>query len=89
MIQPEMLGLVLIPPKEFVFLRGRSFHLTSTLNAGLIAGVREGREIRRTVFFTPLNPWCTEKVERYCDDLTKPRKFHHKTEWKHNQNATH
>ena len=52
MIEPEMLGHVLIPPnvKEFVFHRGYSFNLTSILNAGLIAG---GRETRHTVLFTP------------------------------------
>ena len=54
------------------------------LNAGLIAGGR-GRETRHTMFFTPLNPWCTEED---CD-LTKPRKVHYKTGWKHSQNAAH
>ena len=71
-----MLGHVLILPnwKEFVFHRGCLLNLTSILNAGLITGGREGRETRHTVFFTPLDPWCTEEQEEYCDDLTKPRK---------------
>ena len=58
MISPEMLSHVLIPHnwKEFGFHRGCSFNLTSTLNAGLIAGGREGRETRHTVFFTPIGP---------------------------------
>ena len=34
------------------------------------------------MFFTPLDPWCTEE-EEYCYDLTRPRKVHDKTEWKH------
>ena len=93
MIQLEMLGHVFIPHnwKEFVFHRGCSFNLACILNAGLIAGGREGgRETRHAVLFTPLNPWGTEEgeeEEEYCDDLTMPRKFHHKTGWKHSQNA--
>ena len=50
MIEPEMMGHVLLHLnwKQFVFHRGCSFNLTS---------MREGRESRHTVFFTPLNPW--------------------------------
>ena len=33
------------------------------MDAGLIAGGREGRETRHKVFFTPLNPWSTEEEE--------------------------
>ena len=42
--------------KVFVLHRGCSFNLTSILNAGVIAGGREGREARHTVFFTPIGP---------------------------------
>ena len=35
---------------EFVFHRGCSFNLTFMLKAGLIAGGREGRATRHTVF---------------------------------------
>ena len=89
MIEPEMLGHVLIPPnwKEFVLHRVCSFTLTSILKAGLIAGGREGRETRHTVFFTPLNPWRDEIEEEFYGDLTKPRKVHFKAGWKHSQNA--
>ena len=62
-------------------------NLTSILNAELIAGGREGRETRHTVFFTPLNPWSTDDEEEYCGDLTKPRKVRHKTWWKHSLKA--
>ena len=56
--------------------------------AGLIAGGRGGRETRHTVFFTPLDPWSAEEgEEEYCRDLTRPRKVHYKTRWKHRQNA--
>ena len=73
MISPEMLSHVLIlhNGKEFVFNRSCSFDLKSI--AGLIAGGREGRETRHTVFFTPL-PKMTRKV-------------HYKTGWKYSQDA--
>ena len=41
--------------KQFVFHQGCSFNLTSILNAGLIAGGRQGRETRHTLCFTPLD----------------------------------
>ena len=83
-----MLGHVPIPHdlKEFVFHRGCSFNLTSIVNAGLIAGGREGLETRHTVFFIPLDPWCIEEEEEYRRDLTRPRKVHYKTSQKHSQN---
>ena len=69
MISLEMLGDVLLPHnwKEFVFHRGSSFNLTSTLQAGLIAGGREARETRHTVFFTSLNPRGTDVEEEFSD----------------------
>ena len=89
MIELEMMGHVCIPLswKQFVFHRGCSFDLKSIMGAGLIAGGREGRENRHPVFFTPQIPWCTEGEEQCHDDLTKPRKVHHKIGWKHSQDA--
>ena len=56
MLELEMMGHVLIHLdwKQFVFHRGCSFNLKSILGAGIIAGGREVRESRQTVFFTPL-----------------------------------
>ena len=78
MIPPEMLGHVLIPHmwKEFVFDRGCSFILTSILNAGIDT---QGSSHHWTRGGT--------EEEEYCRDLTKPRKFHYKTGWKHSENA--
>ena len=58
-----MMGHECIPLtwNQFVFHRGCSFDLKSTLGAGIIAGGREGRENRQTVFFTPLTPLGTEE----------------------------
>ena len=49
--------------KQFVFHQGCSFNFKSVLEAGLIAGRRESREGRQTVFFTPLDPWGDEIEE--------------------------
>ena len=58
MIEPEMMGHVLIPlnGKLSVFHRGCSINLKSMWGARLIARGREGHESRHTVFFTPFLP---------------------------------
>ena len=59
MMAPELMGHVAIPynEKEFVFHRGCSLNIKSILVTGLIAGGRESKEGRQTIFFTPLNPY--------------------------------
>ena len=59
MLAPELMGQVAIPFnwKQFLFHRGCSFNLKSILDAALIAGGKESKEGRQTVFFTPLDPW--------------------------------
>ena len=59
LMAPELMGHVAIPQKrkEFLFHRGCLFNVTSILKAGLIAGGRESKEGRHTIFFTPLNPF--------------------------------
>ena len=59
----------------------------SILEAVLIAGGRESREGRQTVFFTPLDPWRDEIEEKFPGGLSKPREVHYKTERKRAQDA--
>ena len=54
MIAPE-LGMP-FQWKEFPFHRGCSFHVKSIPDAGLIAGGKERKQGRQTVFFTPFRP---------------------------------
>ena len=77
MIEPEMMGHVLIHHnwKEFVFHRGCSFNQKSILCARLIAGGREGRDTRYTVFFTPLNHGVSKKKKSIVVILRNPEKF--------------
>ena len=66
MMAPELMGHVAIPynEKEFVFHRGCSFNIKSILVTGLIAGGRESKEGRQTIFFTPLNPCGKNQMKR-------------------------
>ena len=87
---PELMGHVAIPYKwkEFLFHRGCSFDVTSILTSGLIAGGRESKEGRQTIFFTPLNPFGDNPDEEEpSEDLSKPRKVHYHSEWKSRQDA--
>ena len=78
MIAPELMGHVAVPFKwkEFLVYRGCSFDVTSILKSGLIAGGRESKEGRQTIFFTPLNlfgdnPDEEELSEDFCEMRTK------------------
>ena len=74
LIAPELMGHVAIPYKwkEFLFHRGCSFNVTSILKSGLIAGGRESKEGRQTIFYTLLNPFGDNRDEEEpSDDLSK------------------
>ena len=90
LIAPELMGHVAIPDnwKEFLFHRGYSSDVTSILKSGLIAGGRERKEGRQTIFFTQLNPFGDNPDEEEpSDDLSKPRKAHYYSEWTNSQDA--
>ena len=57
-VPPELMGHVanLSIGKQFLFHRGCPLILESILEAGLIAGRKDSREGRQTVFFTPVGP---------------------------------
>ena len=76
---PELMGHVDIPHKwkKFLIRRGCFYDVQSILRFGLIAGGRESREGRQTIFFTPLNPFGDNPDEEELDDdLSKPRNVH-------------
>ena len=54
-------------------LQPRDYHTKS----GLVAGGKESKEGRQTVFFTPLDPFGsdTHEDEGPSEDYSKPRKF--------------
>ena len=58
--------------------------------AELIAGGRESKEGKQTIFLTPLNPFGdTPDGEEPSDDSSKSRKVHYHSEWKSRQDAIH
>ena len=62
--------------------------LHSILKSGLIAGGRESKEGRQTIFFTPLNPFGDNPSEEEpSDDFSKPRKVHYHSKWKPREDA--
>ena len=71
MIALELVGHVAIPYswKEFVFHRG----------CEASSQVKESKEGRQTVFYTPLDPW-HDIEEQFGGDLSKSRQVHHTTE---------
>ena len=62
--------------------------MQSILKSGLIAGGRESKQGRQTIFFTPLNPFGPNPdEEKLSDDLSKPRKVQYESKLKTNQDA--
>ena len=58
------------------------------MGTGLIPGGKENDKPRQAVFFTPLDPFGNNPdEEKPHDDYAVPQKLHHKTCWKHNQDA--
>ena len=86
----ELMGHVAIPYKwkEFLFHSGCSLDVTSILTSGLIAGGRESKEGRQTIFFTPPNSFGDNPDEEEPgDDVPKPRTVHFHSQWKNTQDA--
>ena len=62
--------------------------MKSIFDHGLIAGGQETKEGRRTIFFTPLNPFGKdEEEEAVHGDLSVPKKLHYSSNWTHDQDA--
>ena len=62
--------------------------MKSIFDHGLIAGGQETNEGRRTIFFTPLNPFGKdEQEEAVHGDLSVQRKLDYSSNWKHDQDA--
>ena len=88
MVIQELMGPVEIPYnwKEFVFHRGCSVNIKSMLETSLVAGGKESKERRQTFFFTSPSPFGENQDEEAPDgDISKPRRAHYHSNWRHNQ----
>ena len=81
-IEPELMGYVKIPPKDF------DGNFQSILGKGLIPGGKEKDNARQAVFLTPTNPFGNDLEEEEPHDVfTVPQKAAYVTNWKYDQNA--
>ena len=87
-IQPELMNHVLSPYnwREFIYHRGSVYNQVSITKSG---PVKESKEGRRPVFFTPLDPFGSDahEQEEPCEDYSRPRKVHYHSHWRNDQNA--
>ena len=56
--------------ERILFHKGCSFNVISILKSGLIAGERDSKEGRQTIFFTPLDPFGDNPDEEEPSDDT-------------------
>ena len=74
--------------KQFIYHMGRARDLFSIAESGLVAGGKESKERRQTIFFTSLDPYQSDASEAETfTDLSKPRKVHYQTHWRPEQDA--
>ena len=87
---PRLMNHVMIPYKwkRFIHHVGRARDQYSKAEAGLVAGGKERKEGRQTIFFTPLDPFNSDADEaESITDTTKPRKVQHQIHWRPAQDA--
>ena len=71
---------------EYIYHVGSSHDLHLIPQSGLIAGGKDEREERKTVFFTAVGPMNQRQTEEPYD-VTLPRVVPYRTKWKVCQNA--
>ena len=81
---------VLIPYlwKKFLYHMCRARNQYSIAEAGQVAGGKEGKEGRQTIFFTTIDPYHNDANEaETVTDLSKPKKVHYQTHWRPEEDA--
>ena len=89
-ISPRLMNFVMIPNKwkRFIYHLGRARDQYSIAEAGLVAGGKERKEGRQTIFFTPLDPFNSDADEaESITDIKKPRKVQYQIHWRPEQDA--
>ena len=89
-ISPRLMIYVMIPYKwkRFIYHVGRARDENSSAEIGLVAGGKERKEGRQTIFFTPLDPFNSDADEaESITDTAKPRKVQCQIHWRPGQDA--
>ena len=89
-ISPRLMNYVMIPFKWTRFINhvGRARDQYSIAEIGLVAGGKERKEGRQTIFFTPLDPFNSDTDEAdSITDFKKPRKVQYQIRWRTEQDA--
>ena len=74
--------------KRFIYHVGRARDRCSIAELGLVAGGKERKEGRQTIFFTLLDPFNSDANEAdSITDLKKPRKVKYQSHWRLEQDA--
>ena len=90
-ISPRLMNYVMIPYrwKQFIYHVGRARDQYSIAEAGLVAGGKERKEGRQTIFFTPLDPFNSDAGEaELITDIKKPRKVQYQFHWRLEQDGS-
>ena len=89
-ISPRLMNYVMIPYrwKQFIYHVGRARNQHSIAEAGLVAGGKERKEGRQTIFFTPRDPFNSDADDaELITDIKKPWKVHYQIHWRPEQHA--
>ena len=89
-ISPRLMNHVMILYKceRFIYHVGRARDQYSIAEIGLVAGGKERKEGRQTIFFSPLDPFNSDANESdSITDLKKPRKVKYQSRWSPGQDA--
>ena len=89
-ISPRLMNHVMIPFKwkRVPYHVGRARHQCSIAEIGLVAGGKERKKGRQSIFFTPLDPFNSDADEaESITDLKKQRKVQYQIHWSSEQDA--
>ena len=89
-ISPRLMNYLMIPYKwkRFIYRVGRARDQYSIAEIGLVAGGKERKEGRPTIFFTLLDLFNRDADEaELITDIKKPRKVQHQVHWRPEQEA--
>ena len=84
------MNYVMIPYKwkRFIYHVDRARDQHSIAEIGLVAGGKERKDGRQTIFFTPLDPFSSDADEaESITDTSKPRKVQYQIHWRPEQDA--